>query len=225
MPDALLDLSLPLQRAAEVEHRRIDAALSRVDERLEALDIERAKLRNERTRLKERQRLLEQVIDPNAGRRSPEERSAGIVLRGARLRTEAARVLMHHAGPGQPMHYREWYRLVWDAGFIVLGKRPDATFLTAVSRSPIVRRGDEPGTYYIDPELARALSRDLAEVQAEITDIEAVLAKALDPAPHLRQHRVKLLANRRRLESHLSEAEAVLAGDARRPGHPAVRVA
>jgi len=35
----------------------------------------------------------------------------------------------------------------------------------------------------------------LAEVRAEIADLEEVLARESDPAPELRQHRVKLLGD------------------------------
>jgi hypothetical protein len=203
-----LDLSLPLQRAAQAEHRRIDAALVRIDERLGALETERAKLRDEKARLKQRQQLLDQIIDPTHGGTLKE--SPGVVLRGAKLRVEATRLLMHHVGPRRAIHYRDWYQIFLEAGFVVLGKRPEATFLTAVSRSPVVRRADEPGTYYIDPVLAEHLARELHESRAELADLETVLAGDLNPKPALRQHRVKLLASSRHLASRLSEAESAL---------------
>jgi hypothetical protein len=138
------------------------------------------------------------------------DESPGVVLRGARLRIEATRLLMRHVGPGRPTHYREWYDLFLQGGFILLGKRPEAAFLTAVGRSPIVRRGEEPGTFFIDLALAGELATDLAEVQAELADLESVLARDPNPASHLRQYRVKLLARRRQLDSRVSEAEAAL---------------
>lgn len=205
-----LDLSLPLQRAAQAEHQRIDGALARIDERLEALDVERAKLRDEKARLKQRQQLLEQIIDPTRG--GAIEASPGVVLKGSKLRVEATRLLMQHIGPGRATHYRDWYQLFLEAGFVVLGKRPQATFLTAIGRSPIVRRADEPGTYYVDPELAGDLIRELGEVQAELGDLESLIARDSNPTPAIREHRVKLLATRRHLQARVDEAEAATAG-------------
>jgi hypothetical protein len=210
MPDHSLELSLPLQRAAQIEQRRIDAAIARIDERLTELDAERSKLRDEKNRLRSRQSLLEQIVDPHA---RTDETATAVVLRGSRLRTEAARLLMQHAGPGRPMHYRELYGVYRGAGFVVLGKRPEAAFLTAIGRSPVVRRGDEPGTYYIDPSLAVSLDRELAEVRAEVEDLESVIEREADPAPALREYRVKLIATRRRLEGQAVEADAVLAAE------------
>ncbi len=205
-----LDLSLPLQRAAQAEHQRIDGALARIDERLAALDAERAKLRDEKARLKQRQQLLEQIIDPTRG--GEIDASPGVVLKGSKLRVEATRLLLQHMGPHRPTHYRDWYQMFLEAGFVVLGKRPQATFLTAVGRSPIVRRADEPGTYYIDPELAGELTRGLNEVQAELSDLESIIAREPNPAVALREHRVKLLATRRHLQARVNEAEAAIIG-------------
>jgi hypothetical protein len=199
-----------LRRAAQAEHQRVGVAVEQIEERLRELDAERTRLRDQRSRLKHRQQILEQVMDPDSGGTIDE--SPGVVLRGSRLRVEASRVLLAHAGPNRPTHYRDWYELFLQAGFIILSKRPDATFLTAVSRSPVVRRGDEPGTYYIDPSLAADLSSQLSEVQAELSDLEDVLAREPNPKAALRQHRVSLLATRRHADARLSEAEASLAG-------------
>lgn len=203
-----LDLSLPLQRAAQAERQRIDVALDRIAERIEALDAERAKLRDEAARLRMRGQLLDQIIDPT---QDPQiDQSPGVVLRGSKLRVEATRLLVEHVGTRQATHYRDWYQLFLDAGFVVLGKRPQATFLTAVGRSPIVRRGDEPGTYYIDPALATEMSSQLAEVRAELGDLESLIARDPNPTSALRQHRVSLLAARRHLETRVGEADAAL---------------
>jgi hypothetical protein len=88
------------------------------------------------------------------------------VLRGARLREEAARVLLQRAGPGVHVHYAKWHDWMIEEGFVVLGKRPKSTFLTGASRSILVRRGDEPGMYFIDLGQMDAARRNLGETRA-----------------------------------------------------------
>jgi hypothetical protein len=209
MPAVSLDLSVPLQRAALAEAEKIRALRARIRARLDDLDAERAKLRGELTRLQERERILEQISNPNG---PPQTAAAsGVVLRGAQLRLESVRLLFGQLGPRHTVHYTDWYDLVKDAGFVVLGKRPVATFLTAVSRSPIVARGDEPGTYFIEPERALAIRKQLAEVDAELADLDGLLQREAEPSSVLRQHRVKLRALQRRLVGQFAEAAAVIA--------------
>ena len=216
MSVAHLDLSLPLRRAAEAEHQRLGTALAQIGERKKKVVAELRQLDDQEARLKHRRQLLEQIMDPEAGGALDE--APGVVLRGSRLRLEATRVLMQEIGPNQPTHYRSWYELFVRAGFLILGKRPESTFLTAVRRSPVVIRGDEPGTYYIDPALADDLSGQYREVQAELVDLEQILAKDPNPRPALRQHRVRLLAARRSARARLAEAEAsLLVADGLRP--------
>lgn len=212
MSVAHLDLSLPLRRAAQAEHQRLGAALAQIATRKDELGAELRQLEDQEARLRHRRQLLEQIMDPESGG-APGE-APGVVLRGSRLRLEATRVLMHEIGPNRPTHYRSWYELFVRAGFLILGKRPESTFLTAVRRSPVVSRGDEPGTYYIDPALADNLAGQLTEVRAELADLDDVIRRDANPKAALRQHRVKLLATRRSLERQLSEVELVMLGSA-----------
>jgi hypothetical protein len=59
-------------------------------------------------------------------------------LRGRRLREIAVQTLRQRRGPGEVVHYREWYELVTGSGVRVAGKDPLATFLTQVSQAPEV---------------------------------------------------------------------------------------
>lgn len=208
MRSVALDLSVPLQRAALAEAEKIRAVRGRIRARLEDLDAERAKLRGELTRLQERERILEQIINPDGTTRAAA--THGVVLGGARLRLESVGLLFSQRGARHTIHYTDWYDLVRDAGFVVLGKRPVATFLTAVSRSHVVVRGDEPGTYFIDPDAAKAVLQQLAEVDAELADLDGLLQREPQPGPAIRQHRVKLRATQRRLAGHYAEAAAVI---------------
>lgn len=71
-------------------------------------------------------------------------------LRGQRLREVAVEVLVSHAQPGKPIHYRDWYRLVSAQGCAVAGKDPLATFLAQVTRAPEVEAvGRRTGLYML----------------------------------------------------------------------------
>jgi hypothetical protein len=100
---------------------------------------------------------------------------------------------------------------VLKAGIDIVGKDPVAAFLTNVSRSPVVVRGDQPGAYRIDTSVAAELRRELAEAEAELADVVAVIAQETNPGEHLREHRAQLAAAVRRLEGKVAEAECVLA--------------
>jgi len=69
-------------------------------------------------------------------------------LRGQRLEEVAIEILTRKVAPGQPVHYREWFDLLRQAGHCVGGKDPFATFLAQVNRSPSVERlGRRSGMY------------------------------------------------------------------------------
>jgi hypothetical protein len=59
-------------------------------------------------------------------------------LRGQRLREVAVEVLRREIGPGEPIHYKQWYGLLEVAGHKVGGRDPVATFLAQVHRAPAV---------------------------------------------------------------------------------------
>lgn len=51
---------------------------------------------------------------------------------------------------GEPIHYKQWYALLREAGYAVGGKDPMATFLASVSRSPAVQAaGRRSGLYLV----------------------------------------------------------------------------
>ncbi len=71
-------------------------------------------------------------------------------LRGQRLQEIAIRVLYERHPEGEPIHYKQWYALLREAGYSVGGKDPLATFLASVSRSTSVRSvGRRSGLYVI----------------------------------------------------------------------------
>lgn len=56
-------------------------------------------------------------------------------LRGLRLREVAVEILRREVGPGQPIHYKQWYGLLNAAGHKIGGRDPVATFLAQVHRA------------------------------------------------------------------------------------------
>jgi len=71
-------------------------------------------------------------------------------LRGQRLQEIAVRVLTERHPDGEPIHYKQWYGLLREAGYSIGGKDPQATFLSSISRSPHVRSvGRRSGLYVI----------------------------------------------------------------------------
>jgi len=71
-------------------------------------------------------------------------------LGGQRLQEIAVRVLSDCHPDGEPIHYKQWYALLREAGYSIAGKDPQATFLASISRSPNVRSvGRRSGLYVI----------------------------------------------------------------------------
>ncbi len=69
-------------------------------------------------------------------------------LRGQRLREVAIEVLRRRVGPGEAIHYKQWYGLLTAAGYCVAGKDPVATLLAQIHRAPEVERvGNRSGRY------------------------------------------------------------------------------
>ena len=82
-------------------------------------------------------------------------------LRGQQLQEIAVRVLSERRPAGEPIHYKQWYALLRQAGYSVGGKDPLATFLASVSRSRNVRSvGRRSGLYLLtspdEPTTARS---------------------------------------------------------------------
>jgi hypothetical protein len=61
-------------------------------------------------------------------------------LRGQRLQEVAIEILDRHLGPGEAIHYREWYDLLVAAGHQITGKNPIATFLAQIGRADEIER-------------------------------------------------------------------------------------
>ena len=93
-------------------------------------------------------------------------------LTGSAIRITAVRVLTDsgHAGA---IHYREWFDLLRNAGYEVGGKRPDAVFLSQITRSPVIKATTRPGVYELDSDAPGRLTRNLEALQQELTSLAA----------------------------------------------------
>lgn len=145
---AVTHLSEHVQQAVE-EEREVVAA------RLEALRAQSARLHELGERVdadvEETTRML-RGMDEMLGR-APQLSLDALhgELRGKRLREIAVELLRQKRGDGAVVHYREWYKLLVDAGVKVAGRDPLATFLTQIARAPdVVSVRPRSGLYRLD---------------------------------------------------------------------------
>lgn len=136
--------------------------------------------------------------------------AAGEVLRGPAIRKAAVRVLLDHHDRPEAMHYRRWYELLEQAGYVVAGKDPLAVFLTQISRSPVVTRGTQTGVYSLDLQAPRRLRDQLADLHAELRSLASTPDATADLAA-IRTRRLDITTETGKLERALEEAEELLA--------------
>jgi hypothetical protein len=144
-----LDTSISEELEQELA-RQADLLMGRLSdgrERLEALEDLSAALREQL----EKDELMLRRLDGILGScpESPLD-SLDARLRGAELRDVAVAILMRR-GCDQPVHYREWFTWVREAGYHVSGRDPLASFLAQITRSPQVERvgGARSGRYRV----------------------------------------------------------------------------
>lgn len=132
-------------------------------------------------------------------------------LGGARLRELAIEVLARRRGLHEPIHYREWFELLAEEGHEVGGKDPLASFLTQLSRSPLVAKdSSRNGVYHLRSvdaleELQAELQKARSELAGAVRDIDA--ANTSSSADHLDE----LLGLKRTLESRIGGLERQIA--------------
>ena len=113
-------------------------------ERLQALaDDARAQAEAQEVALRDLAELV--GIDPQLRLEQLDSR-----LGGQRLQEIAVQVLEARHPQGEPIHYKQWYSLLREAGYVIGGKDPQATFLASIRRSSQVRSiGKRSGLYVI----------------------------------------------------------------------------
>lgn len=208
--------STTLRRAALGDRTRLERAQERLRAQQESLREELKRIDRELAALDRRIGTIDAVL----GAPSPAGSAVGggwavseqprPPLRGAEIRKQAARRFFLAHGAGRGLHYRRWFDLLVADGTEIAGRDPLASLLTNLNRSPVVVRGDQPGTYAIDPHAPERLRVELGEREAELRDVSRVMAHEVSPSPRLREHHARLASGISRLEGLLAEAEDVL---------------
>lgn len=218
-----------IQAAAIAEHERVERELKRLDLRERELAAEIATVQAARAELEHQRNALNHFAhqrEPSpAGQRSgrrlralsePKKAATNgtMVLKGASIRETAVRVLAAKHEPESPVHYRDWFELLTAQGFIPGGKDPLATFLTQISRSPVVKRTTTAGVYLLDHEFVTRARDRLATLAAQLSDTQELLSDAtVEQIAAAREHRARLTAEMHETERQLHEALRALGDD------------
>lgn len=219
-----------IRSAAAAERRRIERELVRLAAREDQLGHELAGIRESCEALEHELSVLHQLAPESAtsfadappGRRlrlvdggtDAAPSSDQTTLRGAKVRETAVRVLVATGEPDQALHYRTWFDLLRRRGFLPAGKDPLATFLTQISRSPVVRRSTEPGIYSLDLSFPTRAARQLDQLRSELGHAHELPddASVADVA-RARERKAQLRAKTDALERSLDEARRSLLAD------------
>lgn len=210
----LLDPSPALVEAARADRDRLHEAWRELQGQRADLLVELERIDGDLNELAGRMRRLGELIGDQLafdmsgdGEALPETATGNDALSGAEIRKTAVAILLSTPEPSQLLHYRDWFELVMTSGYEIKGRDPYAVFLTQISRSPLVVRGDANGTYRLDQASPTRLGghlRALREQRDALVhgkheqdrwDLESLTAKL---------HELTLEA--RRTERHLAEA-------------------
>jgi len=210
-----------LRSAAEAERERLGRELERLDERAERLQSELQRVDATRAEMRDQLALLARLSWHPDTSAFPTARTADraahlqavpadgppakTLLRGARIRETAVLLLASSANPTRPIHYQQWYKLLRAAGFGIDAQDPQATFLTQISRSPVVRRVDAPGIYALDFDAASKLRQRLRRLETQLAQLPTT-GETAEEIGEARTIRNKLTNELRGVERQLEEA-------------------
>lgn len=194
------EIELLAARRERLRHRQDDlrAHLRGLDDELSALD--------------KRQHDLDRLL---ASEHAPESAAPPRLLGGTALRRHAVAHLLA-TGQHHDIHYRTWCEQLAADGLLIRGANPVATFLTNVTRSPLITRGERPGTYRLDPDASQRIDTLLARAR------ERLRATALAGTDNgLQRERLRALISRlKRLHEEIAECQRIAAAHAgKRPRH------
>lgn len=131
------------------------------------------------------------------------------LLTGPAIRLAAVALIRDRPEGEQALHYREWLALLEQAGYEVGGRKPSATFLSQITRSPVVRRTTRPGHYEIDREAPARLRRRLAAMREQLGSGSPEPVELVD-LDQVRRRRDVLVRDIQKTERELAEATAAL---------------
>lgn len=214
-----------MQAAAAAERERVERELRRLSEREDRVARELDTIRAARSALEGEVALLQRLSrDTEEGQFSaangehrrlrvvsgalPSAEDGGeIVLRGAQIREAAVRLLATTGQADRAVHYRTWFDLLRQAGYLPAGKDPLATFLTQIGRSPVVHRSTAPGVYSLDLDFPERERVRLTQLQSSLREAtEVPVGASVDQIAHVRNSRARLNSEVASAERMLSEA-------------------
>ena len=210
-----------MKAAAAAERERVERELARLGAREHELAAELAAVRAARAELEHQRDVLnhfahEPARTPGTADRrlralpdaaEPAQSNGCTVLRGARIRETAVRVLAANAQPDAPVHYRDWFELLSAQGFMPAGKDPLATFLTQVGRSPVVQRSTAAGMYVLDLEFPKWARDRLATLRAQLAEMQERSSEVtVEQIAAARERRSHVTAEMQDVERQLEEA-------------------
>lgn len=208
-----------MRSAALAERHRVEREVDRLASHEARLSDELARLRTRREELAEQLLVLNRFVvgrsaAPARDRSSEPLASTNgsrLVLKGAQIREVAIRVLASSPAANAPLHYRRWYETVVSEGYEIAGKDPLASFLTQVSRSPLVARAGAAGHYLLDLSFPLRGRRELARLRSELREThESPDDSSPEALARVRQRREELVSQIERCERKLEEASRSL---------------
>lgn len=188
--------------------------MARIDRRTSSLERDLGRLRARRFELAERLRALNLLAQDGSdgstrrnGTQIAPRQVAGPMLRGAEIRELAVLLLVRSPHGARVIHYRDWLRLLTDRGLRVSGRNPEASFLTQITRSPVVERGTDPGTYRINFDFPRQARERLELLRVELARTFTLPSGATRFELEMAERqRIEVTRSIRQLERHLTEA-------------------
>lgn len=216
-----------IRSAAAAERDRVERELARLAARERELTHEIDSIGKARASLEHELGVLDRLAGPRttasrhpqpAPRRLqvvPEAHDATVtMLRGAHVRETAVRVLAASGQAGESVHYRTWFDLLRQRGFLPAGKDPLATFLTQIGRSPVVRRSTEPGVYSLDLAFPERATSRLQQLKDELEHVGRLPTNAtVEELARTRERTGELQAEIHSIERALAEAQRSLPAD------------
>lgn len=222
-----------LRQAADAERRRLVKALDRAGRRAASLRVQLDETEAEIAGLTQRLTLVAQLAGNPGDRLHATADAADVTtrddgasesptpilaeplhgyLRGSTIRIVAVRLLLSSPAASQPIHYQDWLDLVRAAGYDIAGRDPAASFLTALSRSPVVARAGEPGMYAVVPATLGDLRGRLEVLNEELLALHHG-QQTIEEIASARERRAELVAEIARVERALEEAIESLGAD------------
>jgi hypothetical protein len=219
-----------MRSAAVAERERVERELQRLDARRDELGQELAAVSAAADELRDHLRVLNRFVHEELNGSNGDARPAlrvvkeahaygggevqGELLKGARIRETAVRVLAGTPQAEAPIHYRTWFELLRSQGFMPMGKDALATFLTQLGRSPVIRRGGGPGMYALEFSYPQRARQRLTQLRAELQRTHELSPDAgVDAIAEARERRARLTSEIEATERALEEALRSLGDD------------